>query len=66
VPAIFGDCAAISLGGSIDDLKDSYVLVITTGADTAHDGNPRTSTMRIAQSSFPLLPAAVVGGDHLA
>src|SRR6202022_4657096 len=39
VPLVGRDHTAIGLSGSIDDREDGRALVITTGADVAHDAN---------------------------
>ena len=36
VPAIIGNDAAISLGGGVDDPRDHFALIITTGPNGAH------------------------------
>jgi hypothetical protein len=40
VPAIIGNDAAISLGGSVDDPKNRSAIIITTGPNAAHDRTP--------------------------
>ena len=36
VPAIIGNDPAISLGGGVDDPRDHFALIITTGPNRAH------------------------------